>query len=1854
MCALGTLMAGHDPAQAFDGNAQSDTLALITGTRTATPTTKPTITPTPKPSSPSAGRQSATSANTVVDLLASVNTGSGDNTFAYDGDTITYTISITNVSGGTVSDLLILDLLPQDALDKDSITCTGGCQFIYDSQEVPQPIGGTILVTITRQISWTISSLAPNAVVRKTFAGRLAGQADGEAFTNRAFVSCLTTSCNAESDVTTNARVRPIQIGTASLSVAPTWFSSDLGGTIAQDWGDFDHDGRLDLALASSTGTTVYRNVNGQMEKFWGNTRQTFGVVWGDFANDGTLRLVTVGDSADKTPATPGNNYVYMRQGNDFVQTGVFTSDCQLVRVAASMFGGNGSNIDVVASTNTLNAPCPVKLYRNDGSGNFPVDKRECISNSPTAAIGIGDFNNDGFPDIVIGQFPNTVKLLVNDGTGHFAGTTPISTVVDTAITFLPYDFKWGDYDGDGFLDLAAAFPLQREVRIYHNNNGLRFDAPVIKRTNAFLTPLSIEWNDFSGDSHLDLAVGDTPPVVYQYVGPTPTSNDSFATAIQLPPGVVNGQLWSMRGVQVRNDGTVDLALSDRDGPSVMFNAFTPHLSPTLRAIDNFVANSVAWGDLNSDGMLDLLFGAGSPPAVGSRIYYNVNGAFNALNRLDLLPAGLGPQSVAVGDVNGDGNLDVLVGTPNNNQLYLASSTVPTWTTSAPASPNHVVAFGDINDDGRLDLAVGSNGGPIVLFLNRTGRLGTTPVFTTPELANTRAIAFADYDKDGFPDFAVANFGGPARIYRNNHDNSFSLAWSSPQVYSATSVAFSDYNGDGFPDLTLGNFGQRSVIFENIGGTFGTTPLWQSDAPHKTTAIAWGDWNNDGFPELAIGNEGEPTQVYANFGSRPGTPRLQLIWSSREQPNTTGLAWGDFNGDGYLDLATSQRGGGQNGVYVNTTILPSNFTSVFTPTLRLPNNPPYVTLHRPGHTDDAYLFSSSELIGTTAFPTVTIQYRVYDPDGMRTNLMSSIGIITPTFFEYSVDGGSTWQTASRAPGASLVVTATRAGQDGIFYWDAGADQAISNDARFRVRVVHQDRYGPIQRASASAISPPFRVRGTWCTWPTNASFVVDPLVPVPGAPTLFTGTVEAGSGVLNYGWDFGDGGVDVGQFAQHTYALTGTYTVRLTVTGDPCPITRESVAKTQVYPGGYPANLNQRLYLPLVSRFNSSANASSANNATPTTAAPSTATATATAQNTATASATPRATNSPTPSNTPTNSPLPVNTSKPTSTATSQATTAPTNSPAPSNTPKASAPLAQALDSLLYRASGNDEPRVHLLTSQTAVDPQSARTLLSTNTDAIQRTPLSAGGISCTNVQVTNINVGINNQPVVNGDGTRVAFWSTYNFPTNNGLNNADGNIEIFVANLFDIPPSFTQVTSSTGSILGGFNLSPIISNDGRYVAFFSDRNLTGGNADGNFEVFRATIGQTGQVAITQVTTTTQRSNILPSMSSDGRYLAFVSDADLAGGNPDGNSQIFRAQINNDGSIAYVQVTTSGVGIINDQPTISGDGSRIAWVSNGSATSNNREIFFATVGAAGEPTQVSDASNTPSRANTQPSFNGDSTVLVFVSGGNIFLANVGAGVAMTQLTTNGGNDQPSTSADGTRVSYISSNGLQVSVVDTVLGGDPQTLNASSFNAHPFMSADGTHTAFLSGRNVFVANCPFGELAITKSAPATTIAGAPLTYTMIVRNFGPSAFTGVIMTDVLPTGVFSLTVSPDQTDDDNTALGFGGGVNSDTRFINNTLTISPTVWEVPNNAGNTWFNAAGNVVLLHLNEAANATTFSDSSGSNNNASCGTTCPTAGVSGALKTAISLDGVNQYATVADAPALNFAAYQNFALAL
>ncbi len=1751
-------------------------------------------------------------------LNQQVDTGLGDNTTIYNGDWITYTLALTNISDQELTDINLINILPRNTLKEQSIFCSPECGRRTFEQEIPEPSGSTVVVTVTRELSWTVSTLASGQELNFTFGGQVIGQPSGTVFTNRAAAQYhigeeTRVVMAPDSDIT--VLIRPPAGGGATISQVPSWFSSDLGGTISQDWGDFDGDGDLDLALGSSLGVSVYTNRDGNLERIWtsppaldGNPRFSYGVVWADVIPEtkGWLDLIVVGHSENRSAMEYGVNYIYSYdpQQQEFVEARTFTSHLQLVRVIAGDFDGSG-HIDLIASTNAINGLrddlCPVNLYRNDGTGHFTgtttisaPDSVVCISEEATAALSAADFDGNGSLDLALGAFPSMLKVLPN-----LSHQMPITTgnpfttaiVLESDLQYLPYDMAWGDYNEDGQLDLVVAYPIQREARVYTEGpDGMGLVSTL--RTDAFMTPLSVDWGDFDGDGHLNLVVADTPPKFYRYSA-QPHEFTSL-NHLSLPAtGTDWGQIWGTRGVALTDDRTLDLVLANRNGSSALYTILAPKLSSDFTPVGQMQgAGFVAWGDSNSNGYLDLIFGAGSGSSqINSYLYINRDGQFPMSYQREYEATGFGPHVIAFGDMDRDGRQEVAIGTAVRIQVYdNGEYRTPLWQISLPTDrPVRSLAWGDANDNGYLDLIVGFSRGPVELYLNEetaTGgrRLSMTPSFTTPDEGNARAIAWGDFNNDYYLDFAVAFENGPLRIYHNEGDGSFTpLNWNAAGHRPYRALAWADYNQNGYLDLAVGVFGEDDLLWENQGGFFGTEPIWSTagDPLSKTTSLAWGDWDNDGYPELAIGRREAPDVVYANLRSQPGFPQLVPLWTAPITANTTALAWGDRDNDGDLDLAVSHaedtRG---NGYYENTLTHP-----VHLPTGRsggLVNNPPYVHVLRPGQTDAAYFHSASEILADPDHPTVTVKYRAHDAEGDDLLL---------TYFEYSLDGGSRWQQARPAAGYTNPVTQTSvSGVAGEFVWAAAEDAAVSDHALFRVRVVSYNPTGPVQSVIGSAVSPPFRVRALTCHWPADVSISVSSPNPVLGEEVVFEAEVGTASGQVTHRWNFGDGSPEVsGGEVKHTFQHNGEFRVRLTVLGQACPYARPAYATRVITVTG------STVYLPLVmSNYTSSSAAA------------------------------------------------------------------------------ASAPVLDRAPRTIMNET--PQPRSFPVTAPRVLQ------------GATPTSHVPAPGIT----RISPYREGYNHQPAVNADGSRIVYWSTARFTGNND----DGSIEIFLTEATEQGFRHTQITSSTGTILGGFNLAPSIDATGKHIAFFSDRDLTGENPDLNLEIFLAIVQENEDPQLIQVTRTNRGVNIMPNISADGRYITFVSDNDLANTGSNGKMEIFRAEIEysptlSEIDITFIQVTTSTAEVpFNDSPVISADGRFIAYVTDQPSAGNpagKRHIVRAEIQDGGNISYLHISNNGVTNA-AQPAISGDGARVIYVGSilddntREVYLMEVAGDGSVQNVSfpkESGGKAHPVLSANGMRIAYYNDENNLVEVYDLT---DTQYLSSTErASSYPAFSGNGALLAYAAGGNIYLKDYPLVDLTVGKwGEPASIGIHDLLTYTLTVTNHGPSSAINATVVDTLPVGIRPL-VSPPQTytrdigTDDWTAHGstlpgeselstthvYTSPVFQDTSGVNNWGALSwiparivgTALPDYGVNEGDHYppgvtgtVDMTGNFVLLHFDDPPGSSNFLDTSGMEHDGRCmGATCPAVIEAGIFERALSFNGYNNYVSLGAASSLN-----------
>jgi Tol biopolymer transport system component len=310
-------------------------------------------------------------------------------------------------------------------------------------------------------------------------------------------------------------------------------------------------------------------------------------------------------------------------------------------------------------------------------------------------------------------------------------------------------------------------------------------------------------------------------------------------------------------------------------------------------------------------------------------------------------------------------------------------------------------------------------------------------------------------------------------------------------------------------------------------------------------------------------------------------------------------------------------------------------------------------------------------------------------------------------------------------------------------------------------------------------------------------------------------------------------------------------------------------------------------------------------------------------------------------------------------------------------------------------------------------------------------TVASLAAATYTTVRLTD-SPGCSHSASSNGNGKIVAFASDADLVP---PNNDDGNVEIF---LRDQKKGLTQITDTTG---GSFaNGEPSISKSGKRIAFLSDRDLVPpGNADGNAEIFLFD----KKTGIRQVTTTIGGSNQSPKISGSGAFIAFASDRDFTGGNADASTEIYLLNVKKG---TFQQITVSDRG--SAAPAISNNGARIAFESsgdfNGQNADHSSEIFFSD-----KKKGIRQITNTPVECFAgSPAMNASGSRIAFgsdcdITGGNgakleqIFLFDAKKG--FTQITANAaeGEDvqEPALDASGKRIAFVSN-------ADLVPGSNP--------------------------------------------------------------------------------------------------------------------------------------------------------------------------------------------------------------------
>jgi VCBS repeat protein len=351
--------------------------------------------------------------------------------------------------------------------------------------------------------------------------------------------------------------------------------------------------------------------------------------------------------------------------------------------------------------------------------------------------------------------------------------------------------------------------------------------------------------------------------------------------------------------------------------------------------------NSVALGDLNGDGKLDVVTAHGAfdddPPALQrlrlvSVLYGRGDGRLGPSHEYEIgNPGDLGGSwSIAMGDVTGDGKPDVVTG---NLDAKSVSVLVNSGTGALEPPVNYAlgrepwdVALDDLNGDGKLDIATGNPSTVSILLNAGDGTFGAVREY--PAGRGSWAFAVGDLTGDGRPDIATANRKrNSTTVLVNRGDGSFGEPVDHATGAGPSTVAIGDVNDDGRADVVSANgstdpngdleyVDSVSVLLGNGDGTLRRKRSYRVEDDftdqHLFITIRIADVNGDRKPDLVTADVGDEWSKTILVNSGKGTFRRHFDFGPNDYTSqevgegSEAIALGDLNGDRRLDVVEAR------------------------------------------------------------------------------------------------------------------------------------------------------------------------------------------------------------------------------------------------------------------------------------------------------------------------------------------------------------------------------------------------------------------------------------------------------------------------------------------------------------------------------------------------------------------------------------------------------------------------------------------------------------------------------------------------------------------------------------------------------------------------------------------------------------------------------------------------------------------------------------------------------------------------------------------------------------------------------------
>ena len=646
-------------------------------------------------------------------------------------------------------------------------------------------------------------------------------------------------------------------------------------------------------------------------EKKLHQTRQydslTRSVAIGDINNDHCMDMVVanygahnIGILFGKCDGTFASQIVYSTGSSSFpyyVMLDDFNDDQQL-DIAVALFGVNSLGI-----------------FYNNGNGSFLHQMTISTDNSRPLSIVIGHFNNDTYLDIATVNYgTNSIGILLGLSNGRFTSLKTFSTGYDSD----PRSLAIGDFNNDSVQDIAVAHFGTSNIGVFIGYGNGSFQSQIIYTTGSHSNPYDIATGDMNGDNRLDIllvnAGGHSLGVFLGYGDGTFANQLLFSTGVDSSP-------HSLAIVNINNDHFLDVVVANSGSNNVgVFVGSGNDQFGSVKVFSTGYRSSpqlIAVGDFNNDNLLDLVVANNGSNNVGVLIS---DRSIDFRPQMDFSTgSGSQPSGMAIGDFNNDTHLDIVVTNfqADNIGVFLGfgNGSLASQITfsldrgSAPIS----VAVGYLNNDTHLDIVVTNtgNGNIGVLFGFGDGTLTNLMALSTGEGSVPCSVATGDLNNDTYLDIVVANFGSHnIVVFLGLGNGTFAnrMTFSTGDRSRLISVTLADFNSDNHLDIVVADRYNANVgVLLGYGdGTFANQTTYSTGDNSSPTFVNVGDFNNDSHIDIVVPSIGRD---YVGFfqGYGNGSFRGQSPYYTGYQSAPQFAVVGDLNNDHRLDVVVGNR-----------------------------------------------------------------------------------------------------------------------------------------------------------------------------------------------------------------------------------------------------------------------------------------------------------------------------------------------------------------------------------------------------------------------------------------------------------------------------------------------------------------------------------------------------------------------------------------------------------------------------------------------------------------------------------------------------------------------------------------------------------------------------------------------------------------------------------------------------------------------------------------------------------------------------------------------------------------------------------